>query len=43
MRDIEVPRSVPRLTTRQVLTMSFVEGDPITRLKVLLLLSNPVL
>ena len=34
MRDVEVPRSIPKLTTRRVLTMSFVEGDPITRLKV---------
>lgn len=34
MKGIEVPHSIPRLTTRQVLTMSFVEGDPITRLKV---------
>ena len=36
MRDVEIPRSIPRLTTPRVLTMSFVEGDPITRLKVFL-------
>lgn len=34
MKDVEVPRSIPKMTTRRVLTMSFVEGDPITRLKV---------
>ena len=34
MKGIEVPRSIPKLTTRRVLTMSFVAGDPITRLKV---------
>ena len=35
MKDVEIPRSIPKLTTARVLTMSFVEGDPITRLKVL--------
>lgn len=34
MKDVEIPRSIPKLTTARVLTMSFVEGDPITRLKV---------
>jgi hypothetical protein len=34
MRDVRVPRSIPRLTTRRVLTMQFLPGDPITRLKV---------
>ena len=29
-----MPSSVPQLTTKQVLTMSFVEGQPITRLRV---------
>ncbi len=34
MRGVEVPRSITKLTTQRVLTMSFVAGDPITRLKV---------
>ena len=34
MRDVRVPRSIPRLTTTRVLTMEFLPGDPITRLKV---------
>ncbi|CAL8461942.1 g1473 [Coccomyxa elongata] len=33
MRGVEVPRSITKLTTQRVLTMSFVAGDPITRLK----------
>ena len=34
MKGVEVPSSVPQLTTKHVLTMSFVEGQPITRLRV---------
>ena len=34
MKDVQVPSSVPQLTTKHVLTMSFVEGQPITRLRV---------
>ena len=34
MKGVQVPSSVPQLTTKQVLTMSFVEGQPITRLRV---------
>ncbi len=34
MKGVEVPRSITKLTTQRVLTMSFVAGDPITRLKV---------
>ena len=28
MKDVEIPTSIPRLTTQRVLTMSFVEGRP---------------
>ena len=31
--DLTVPRSVPGLVTRRVLTMGFVDGDSITRVK----------
>ena len=34
MKGVHVPSSVPQLTTKQVLTMSFIEGQPITRLRV---------
>ena len=34
MKGVQVPSSVPQLTTKHVLTMSFVEGQPITRLRV---------
>ena len=34
MKGVQVPSSVPQLTTKEVLTMSFVAGQPITRLKV---------
>lgn len=34
MKGVQVPSSVPQLTTKEVLTMSFVDGQPITRLKV---------
>ena len=34
MKDVQVPSSVPQLTTKNVLTMSFIEGKPITRLRV---------
>lgn len=34
MKGVEVPRSITKLTTQRVLTMSFVAGEPITRLKV---------
>ena len=30
---MEIPRSVPELTTERLLVMSFVEGDQITRLE----------
>ncbi len=34
MKGVQVPSSVPQLTTKNVLTMAFVEGQPITRLRV---------
>ena len=34
MKGVHVPSSVPQLTTKQILTMSFIEGQPITRLRV---------
>ena len=34
MKGVQVPSSVPQLTTKEVLTMSFVAGQPITRLRV---------
>ncbi|CAK0783630.1 hypothetical protein CVIRNUC_006829 [Coccomyxa viridis] len=33
MKGVHVPSSVPQLTTKQILTMSFIEGQPITRLR----------
>jgi hypothetical protein len=33
MRNIRVPRSIPSLVTRRLLVMTFLPGDPITRLK----------
>ena len=33
MRTVEIPRTVPELTTERLLVMSFVEGDQITRLE----------
>lgn len=41
MKGVQVPSSVPQLTTREVLTMSFVEGQPITRLRVSLPFMQP--
>ena len=32
-RTVEIPRSMPELTTERLLVMSFVEGDQITRLE----------
>ena len=34
MKGVHVPSSVPQLTTKQILTMSFIDGQPITRLRV---------